>query len=185
MISISATLISISPAELSRPFDKHQKSQRTALITMHKLFLGCLIPPRIICNSNPPFICLPPAAVLLSLARVHNGSWLCGSARFSGAEGKKNSAAVSDFLSGRLKALSVRLRVPKPCWALGRWAGTQTDDSGLFITQRKRSASEGPDGIRNDGAAFESWGDTSVPLTVSQAQTSPLNLPLALIRRWR
>lgn len=111
MISISATLISISPAELSRPFDKHQKSQRTALITMHKLFLGCLIPPRIICNSNPPFICLPPAAVLLSLARVHNGSWL---------EGKKNSAAVSDFLSGRLKALSARLRVPKPFGAPGR-----------------------------------------------------------------
>lgn len=95
MISISATLISISPAELSCPFDKHLKSQRTALITMHKLFLGCLIPPRIICNSNPPFICLPPAAVLLGLARVQNGSWLCGSARFSGAEGKISLSAAA------------------------------------------------------------------------------------------
>lgn len=62
---------------------------------------------------------------------------------------------------------------------------TQTDDSGLSITQRKRSAPEGPDGTRNDGAAFESWGDASVPLTASQAQTSPLNLPLALIQLWR
>lgn len=100
MISISATLISISPAELSCPFDKHQKSQRTALITMHKLFLGCLTPLRIICNSNPPFICLPAAAVLLSLARVRNGSWLCGMfLRFSGAEGKiSHSVAVCQIV---------------------------------------------------------------------------------------